>query len=59
MTEVLHTLAQEGYEIRREHLAQLSPYLTRHVKRFGDYLVDLESVPAPLSDPFKTGMSGS
>ncbi len=59
MTEVLHTLTQEGYEIRREHLAQLSPYLTGHVKRFGDYVVDLESVPAPLSDPFKTGMSGS
>ena len=47
MTEVLHSLAQEGHEIRREHLAQLSPYLTGHVKRFGDYVVDLENVPPP------------
>ena len=34
-----------GYEVRREHLAQLSPYLTGHVERFGDYVVDLESIP--------------
>jgi hypothetical protein len=34
MTEVLHTLPQEGYEIRREHLAQLSPYLTEHGQAF-------------------------
>ena len=47
MTEVLHILAREGHEIRREHLAQLSPYLTGHIKRFGDYVVDLENIPAP------------
>ncbi|MDP8950708.1 MAG: transposase [Actinomycetota bacterium] len=29
-------------------MAQLSPYLTEHVKRFGDYVVDLETVPAAL-----------
>lgn len=47
ITKVLHTLAREGYEIKREHLAQLSPYLTGHVKRFGDYVVDLENIPEP------------
>jgi TnpA family transposase len=47
MTEVLHSLAREGHEIKREHLAQLSPYLTGHVKRFGDYVVDLENIPEP------------
>jgi DNA invertase Pin-like site-specific DNA recombinase len=54
MTEVLHSLAREGYEIRREHLAQLSPYLTGHVKRFGDYVVDLDSIPAPLNGKMPT-----
>lgn len=29
-------------------MAQLSPYLTEHVKRFGEYVVDLDTVPAPL-----------
>jgi hypothetical protein len=48
ITEVLKALAKEGYEIRREDVAQLSPYLTGHVKRFGDYVIDLDSVPGSL-----------
>lgn len=48
ITEALKTLSTEGYEIRREDVAQLSPYLTGHVKRFGDYVIDLETVPGPL-----------
>jgi TnpA family transposase len=48
VTEVLHSLVREGYPIRREDVAMLSPYLTSHVKRFGDYVVDLDAVPAPL-----------
>ncbi|HEY8805468.1 MAG TPA: hypothetical protein VIM42_10265, partial [Clostridium sp.] len=23
----------------------LSPYLTRHIKRFGDYVIDLKNIP--------------
>lgn len=38
----------EGYTVRREDLAQLSPYMTAHIKRFGDYLIDVETVPEPL-----------
>jgi TnpA family transposase len=48
MTRVLRSLAQEGYHLGREEVSQLSPYLTEHVKRFGDYVVDLETVPDPL-----------
>ncbi len=48
MTHALRLLAEEGYPLRREEVAQLSPYVTEHVKRFGDYVVDLETVPAPL-----------
>ena len=48
ITEALKTLSTEGHEIRREDVAQLSPYLTGHVKRFGDYVIDLESLPGPL-----------
>jgi hypothetical protein len=29
ITEALKSLAEEGHEIRREHVAQLSPYLTK------------------------------
>ena len=54
MTGVLHSLAEEGYPLRREGVGQLSPYLTEHVKRFGDYVVDLEMVPEPLHSEMPT-----
>ncbi len=48
MTRTLRELKREGYEVNREDVAALSPYLTRHIKRFGDYYVDLGNVPQPL-----------
>ena len=33
-----------------EDLAALSPYLTSHIKRFGDYLIDLDNIPAALEE---------
>jgi TnpA family transposase len=48
MTVVLRSPAAESYPLRREEVAELSPYLTAHVKRFGDYVVDLQTLPAPL-----------
>lgn len=49
MTHALRGLAREGYPLRRDEIAQLSPYLRDHIKRFGDYVVDLDEIPAPLS----------
>lgn len=48
MTYALRELKREGYTINREDVAALSPYLTRHIKRFGDYYIDLGNVPQPL-----------
>ena len=48
VTETLRSLVREGYPVRREDVAMLSPYLTSHVKRFGDYVVDLDATPDPL-----------
>lgn len=48
MTFAMRQLCQEGYAVTREDVAALSPYLTRHIKRFGDYVIDLENVPRPL-----------
>ncbi len=45
---VLRNLKEEGYAIHREDVAILSPYLTRHIKRFGDYYIDIENKPPPL-----------
>ena len=38
----------EGCQLDREALALLSPYLTRQLKRFGYYVVDLQAIPQPL-----------
>ncbi len=48
MTDVLHQLAQEGVHITQAMVARLSPYLTEHIKRFGDYVLDMEVKPTPL-----------
>src|SRR5699024_5639181 len=50
ITTILRSLSQEGYDIKDTDIADLSPYLRRHIKRFGDYVIDLESPPEPLNE---------
>ncbi len=58
MTRVLSELAREGRPASREAMAALSPYLTRHLKRFGDYVLDLDTRPAPLDDELAVSLAG-
>jgi TnpA family transposase len=48
LSYVLRTLSEEGFKVDRDLLATLSPYLTRHLKRYGDYVVDLQNIPQPF-----------
>lgn len=48
LTLILWELSKEGYVFSKEDIVMLSPYLTRHIKRFGDYMIDLENVPQPI-----------
>ena len=48
MTQVLRALSEEGVGISREMVAGLSPYLTRNIKRFGDYTLDMTIPPQPF-----------
>src|SRR3954470_21218194 len=50
MTRIILGLHAEGQKISREILSQLSPYLTRHISRFGDYVVDLSRQLQPLDE---------
>ena len=50
LTEILRDLLKTGYLITREDVAALSPYMTSHIKRFGDYLIDMETVPKMLDE---------
>lgn len=48
MSAILPELATEGYRVTPETIAVLSPYITRHIKRFGDYFIDLRRRPKPF-----------
>lgn len=50
LTDILRNLQKDGYLIHREDVAMISPYITAHVKRFGDYLIDMETVPTSLDE---------
>jgi len=50
LTEVLQQLQTEGYLLDREDVGCLSPYLTSHIKRFGDYVLDFEAIPRSLDE---------
>lgn len=50
MSNVLNTLAREGYVLTKDELAALGPYQTQHVKRFGNYEIDLQALPQPITD---------
>lgn len=48
-SRILAELLAEGFPVAREDVSTLSPYLTLHIKRFGDYILDLLTHPQPLS----------
>lgn len=47
LTEVVKELLAEGHEVPPEALASVSPYLTEHINRLGDYQLDLTRVLEP------------
>jgi TnpA family transposase len=54
MSDIIHQLTQEGAQIREDDIAFLSPYMTKHIKRYGDYLIDMKRVPEFITNASKT-----
>ncbi len=50
ISAALNALAKEGCIPTIDELAALSPYITRQIKRFGNYELDLSAIPAPVTD---------
>jgi TnpA family transposase len=48
LTQVLNEMSQEGYKVTPQLAQRLSPYMTEHIKRFGQYVLDMEDMPEPL-----------
>nr|WP_258074294.1 transposase [Brevibacillus laterosporus] len=50
ITMILWQLKKESYCFSRQDLERLSLYITRHIKRFGDYVIDLQNIPQPIEE---------
>jgi TnpA family transposase len=50
ISAALNALAREGCIPTIDELAALSPYQTRHIKRFGNYELDLAAIAEPPTD---------
>ena len=48
MSLTIQTLTAPWYPVNHRFVASLSPYLTRHIKRYGDYVVNLQNIPQPF-----------
>jgi len=48
MSLAIQTLMAQGEAVNHRHIKALSPYVTRHLKRYGDYVVNLHNIPQPL-----------
>ena len=51
MMEVIRQLVAEGWQVTAEDLAQLSPYLTSHILRFGAHATDELHIPPDVFVP--------
>ncbi|MCB0262303.1 MAG: Tn3 family transposase [Calditrichaeota bacterium] len=51
LTKLLNRMVKEGHQLTPQLVERLSPYMTGHIKRFGQYILDMDSVPGPLQLP--------
>lgn len=56
MTDALGEMSKDGYVVSRELVSHLSPYLREHIKRFGEYVLDMDE-PAVAIQPDKLFLS--
>ena len=50
LTQALSDMARDGHPVTPELVASTSPYMRRHLLRFGKYTLDMDRLPDPL-DP--------
>ncbi|MFF4867372.1 transposase [Streptomyces sp. NPDC001231] len=51
IAEIVRQLLEEGWQIEPEDLAQISPYLTEHINRFGEYPTHELGIQPEAYDP--------
>ncbi|MGC1952809.1 MAG: Tn3 family transposase, partial [Gammaproteobacteria bacterium] len=48
LTELLSEMAAEGLTVTKGLVSHLSPYMREHIRRFGQYALDMDDQPLPL-----------
>jgi TnpA family transposase len=48
MSLAIQTLMARGEAVNHRYVKALSPFITRHIKRYGDYVVNLHNIPQPF-----------
>jgi len=48
LTRLVHDPGQRGETVPEDAIAAISPYLTEHINRFGDYTLNLARKPPQL-----------
>jgi hypothetical protein len=48
LTEVLSTMVAEGLTVTKAMVARLRPYMRDHIRRFGQYALDMDELPPAL-----------
>ncbi len=49
LTVALSSMAAEGHTVTPGLVRCLSPYTREHIRRFGQYVLDMDVLPAPLN----------
>lgn len=44
ISSIICELKSEGWDISKDDIKKLSPYLTEHIKRFGDYIYEMTKI---------------
>lgn len=56
LTDVLIGMTAEGWSLTKELVGRLSPYTRDYVRRFGQFMLDMDDLPPPLvSRPLRLG----
>ena len=62
LSGVLSDMASDGAKVTSELVAPTSPYIRKHIRRFGKYDLDMDGLPEPLNPgplPFDFPMAAS
>jgi hypothetical protein len=49
LSGALSSMAKDGHPVTPALVACLSPYMREHIRRFGQYVLDMDDLPEPLN----------